>query len=121
MSTLDIHKDIPGELKGRYDIVHVRLLLTVVKNDDPSPILENLMDMLSKQIIPPRGKADFKSHECIEPGGFLQWSEHNIATMKVVTARPEANASKVEFLVNQAKAAVRYKSVTCFITWTVHR
>ena len=47
LETLDIHKEIPEELKGKYDIVHVRLFLTVVKNDDPLPILKNLMDMLS--------------------------------------------------------------------------
>lgn len=45
--TLDIHKPIPEELKGKYDIVNVRLFLTVVRNDDPLPILQNLMDMLS--------------------------------------------------------------------------
>ena len=45
--TLDIHQPIPEELKGKYDIVNVRLFLTVVRKDDPLPILQNLMDMLS--------------------------------------------------------------------------
>lgn len=50
LRTLDVHKPIPEEFKGQYDIVHVRLFLTVVRNDDPLPILNNLMDMLSKTI-----------------------------------------------------------------------
>ena len=48
LKTLDVHKPVPEELKGKYDIVHVRLFLTVVKNDNPLPILENLMEMLSQ-------------------------------------------------------------------------
>ena len=44
---LDVLKPIPEELKGKYDIVHVRLFLAVVQDDDPTPILRNLMDMLS--------------------------------------------------------------------------
>lgn len=47
LQTLDIHKQIPEELKGKYDIVHVRLFRAVVCNDDPSSILRNLYSMLS--------------------------------------------------------------------------
>ena len=37
-----------GRLKGKYDLVHVRLFLAVVQNYDPTPILRNLIDMLSQ-------------------------------------------------------------------------
>ena len=47
LQTLDIRKPIPEELKGKYDVVHVRLFLAVVRNDDPSPILRSLSCMLS--------------------------------------------------------------------------
>ena len=45
---LNVLKPIPEELKGKYDLVHLRLFLAVVKNDNPAPILRNLMDMLSQ-------------------------------------------------------------------------
>lgn len=45
---LDLLKPISEELKGKYDLVHVRLFLAVVQNYDPTPILRNLMDMLSQ-------------------------------------------------------------------------
>ena len=48
LDRLDILKPIPEELKGKYDLVHVRLFLAVVQDDDPTPILRNLMDMLSQ-------------------------------------------------------------------------
>lgn len=48
LQELNIHKPIPEDFKDKYDIVNVRLFLTVVKNDDPSPIIRNLMDMLSQ-------------------------------------------------------------------------
>ena len=44
---LDVLQRIPEELKGKYDLVHVRLFLAVVQDYDPTPILRNLMDMLS--------------------------------------------------------------------------
>ena len=45
---LDVLQPISEELKGKYDLVHVRLFLAVVQNYDPTPILRNLMDMLSQ-------------------------------------------------------------------------
>lgn len=89
LETLDIHKEIPEELKGKYDIVHVRLFLTVVKNDDPLPILKNLMDML-------------------KPGGYLQWSEHNLATITVKSIKPGLKTSSIQYLVEHARNAVTY-------------
>ena len=47
LDTFDLHQPLPEHLKGKYDLVHVRLFLTVVKKDDPSPLLERLMAMLS--------------------------------------------------------------------------
>lgn len=46
---LDILKDIPPEYVGKYDIVHVRLLVQVVNQHggDPRPALQNLLKLLS--------------------------------------------------------------------------
>lgn len=89
LETMDVHKPIPHELRGKYDLVHVRLFITVVKKDDPSPILENLKAML-------------------KPDGYLQWSEHNLATISVESTKPGMKLGEVQFLVDHAKNAVPY-------------
>ena len=48
LTTLDVHEPVPEALRGKYDIVHVRLFLTVVRNNDPRPILDNMLRMLSQ-------------------------------------------------------------------------
>ncbi|KAF1956046.1 hypothetical protein CC80DRAFT_492947 [Byssothecium circinans] len=53
--------DEPNEsMLGRYDIVHVRLVIFVVRNHDPRDIIRNLMKLL-------------------KPGGWLQWDELDLA------------------------------------------
>jgi SAM-dependent methyltransferase len=45
---LDMQEDIPAEFVGRYDLVHARFLLGLVKNNDPVPLLQNLLKLLSQ-------------------------------------------------------------------------
>ena len=52
----DIFSDLAPELEGLYDVVHIRLLLLVIENNDPRPLLKNALRMLKK-------------------GGYLQWDE----------------------------------------------
>ena len=47
LQQLDIFEPIPETLIGQYDIVHVRLFMLVIQNDDPGPLLENLVRLLS--------------------------------------------------------------------------
>lgn len=54
----NVFDSIPDDLQGKYDIVHVRLLVLVVENSDPRPIIRNLVKML-------------------KPGGYLQWDDLN--------------------------------------------
>ena len=49
LNLLDAYGDIPGHLVGRYDIVHLRMFGVIVKNNDPTVLLANLVTMLSKQ------------------------------------------------------------------------
>ena len=46
LRTWNIFDDVPDDLVAKYDIVHVRLLIVVVKNSDPRPIIRNLAKML---------------------------------------------------------------------------
>lgn len=52
----NIFDDVPDDLVGKYDYVHTRLLVLVVENQDPRPVIHNLRKLL-------------------KPGGFLQWDE----------------------------------------------
>ena len=45
---LDIFQPIPESLVGQYDMVYIRLFMFVVQNDDPGPMLENIVRLLSK-------------------------------------------------------------------------
>ena len=44
---LDLQEELPSGFVGRYDLVHARFLLGLVKNNDPVPILQNLLKLLS--------------------------------------------------------------------------
>lgn len=48
LSTWDALSEVPEHMKGQYDVVHVRFLLTIVANNDPSKLAKNLIEMLSK-------------------------------------------------------------------------
>lgn len=63
---LDIFDDVPDDLLGKYDVIHLRLLLMVVENSDPRPIIRNLVKML-------------------KPGGYIQWDELNFPGSHVKT------------------------------------
>ena len=47
MRQLDALGEIPEHLVGIYDIVHLRLFQVVVKDNDPGPLLRNMLRMLS--------------------------------------------------------------------------
>jgi len=48
MHHLDVFADIPQQMIGKYDIIHLRLFLLIVRDNDPSPLLNNVLKMLSK-------------------------------------------------------------------------
>ncbi|QKX61749.1 uncharacterized protein TRUGW13939_08905 [Talaromyces rugulosus] len=56
LRAVDASKPAPEELKGQYDVVHIRLLQSVVHNDDPTWIIDHSIELL-------------------RPGGYLQWEE----------------------------------------------
>ena len=44
----DAFENVSEHLVGRYDIVHLRTFAIVVRNNDPTKVLKNLIKMLSK-------------------------------------------------------------------------
>lgn len=47
VSVLDVYGEIPAHLEGLYDVIQLKLFQVVVKNNDPGPLLRNVMKMLS--------------------------------------------------------------------------
>lgn len=45
---LDCLEPLPDHLLGKYDIVHIQLFHLVVHNNDPGPIIRNLLGFLSE-------------------------------------------------------------------------
>jgi len=79
MSVLDAMKPPPEHLCGIYDIVHVRLLLAVVDNNDPTPVLQHCLKLL-------------------KPGGYLQWDEMDPAAFQALPHSPDFEAPCLETL-----------------------
>lgn len=44
---LDILGEVPEHLVGVYDVIQLRLFQVVVKDNDPVPLLQNVLKMLS--------------------------------------------------------------------------
>lgn len=45
----DMFTDPPAELVGQYDILHVRLVTLVIKDNNAVPLIQNLRKLLSKR------------------------------------------------------------------------
>ncbi|KAJ6043685.1 hypothetical protein N7499_006104 [Penicillium canescens] len=72
--TLTLHNwnlfgPVPDHLIGKYDIVHLRLLILVVQNSDPVPIIRNVSRLL-------------------KPGGYIQWDDLNYPDTHIVKTDP---------------------------------
>ncbi|KAF2166604.1 hypothetical protein M409DRAFT_23238 [Zasmidium cellare ATCC 36951] len=72
---LTLHKwnffeDVPKEFKGKFDLVHVRLITVAIKDNNPVPVIKNLFKLL-------------------RPGGHLQWDEVDVYKSFVVKAYAE--------------------------------
>ena len=75
----NIFDAVPEDMCGRFDVIHVRLLILVVENSDPSNIIRSLVKML-------------------KPGGYLQWDDLNYPGTHVKTAGRLSKTSKSEEL-----------------------
>ncbi|KAF2726639.1 hypothetical protein EJ04DRAFT_571087 [Polyplosphaeria fusca] len=72
---------VPEEYIGRFDVVHVRLMMCVIKNNDPSSVVEKLVKIL-------------------KPGGYLQWGEMDHTTHRMEHALPNMTSESFEQAVN---------------------
>lgn len=68
---------VPQDMLSRYDVIHLRHFVTVVRGNDPMALINNLISML-------------------KPGGWIQWSEWDIGTRNLCKARPETPSGCME-------------------------
>ncbi|KAI4160198.1 MAG: hypothetical protein LQ342_005910 [Letrouitia transgressa] len=61
--------EIPSELIGVYDVVHVAIFVLVVRNNDPGKMVRNLFRML-------------------KPGGWIMWNELDFLHRRIVKSDP---------------------------------
>ena len=88
----------PAHLKGQYDIVHIRLLMSTVTGGDPKPLLKHCYELLSMlfSITHHAINGVVRTDEIPEPGGYLQWEEHDPLSYEIVRSRgsPAKNIEK---------------------------
>lgn len=72
MRHLDALGEIPEHLAGKYDIVQLRLFQVVVKDNDPGPLLRNMVKMLSGCFAfpPPPLRTHIRYHSTYTPYRF---------------------------------------------------
>jgi hypothetical protein len=44
----------------------------------------------------------------VEPGGYLQWSEHNLTSTTVKAVKPGVETSGLEYLADHARNVVKH-------------
>ncbi|KAH8892198.1 hypothetical protein GQ53DRAFT_781410 [Thozetella sp. PMI_491] len=81
--------DPPSQFWGYFDIVHVRLITVVIKNNDPRPVLEKLTKLL-------------------KPGGYLQWDEVDTISCSIKTVTG-VSADNLDKLFSQLKGCDTWK------------
>jgi SAM-dependent methyltransferase len=73
----NLFEEVPEDLLGKFDLVHVRLVVLVIENGDPTPLLRNIMKLL-------------------KPGGYFQWEELNYIDTVVKTVSASADISALD-------------------------
>ncbi|KAF7879458.1 hypothetical protein EAF04_000654 [Stromatinia cepivora] len=86
----DIFTDLPDEMVGEFDYVHVRLLVLVLEGNNQA-FIQKLLRML-------------------KPGGYLQWDELDCVNMhvKLPTSSPDIKAPALEKIREMSWANGRY-------------
>lgn len=84
-------EDLPTEHKGKYDVVHVRAFSSVIKQDNPGPLIKNAYEML-------------------KPGGYLQWDDLDGGSFRPVSPGSNPSPSTVQTTATQEMVATSMKS-----------
>ncbi|MCJ1377203.1 hypothetical protein MMC17_000295 [Xylographa soralifera] len=93
--SLQVHnafEDFPEHLHGTYDVVHVQMFLTIVKDDDPEPLIRNFMNLL-------------------KPGGYLYWVDVDSESVRAIPPKdPSKSASAAVAIAGLMRNPREYKA-----------
>ncbi|KAI0812859.1 S-adenosyl-L-methionine-dependent methyltransferase [Xylaria sp. FL0064] len=80
----NIKQEPPEDLIGQYDVVHLRLLIFVLLDDEIPAVLQKLIKLL-------------------KPGGYLQWDESDISSSRIEKTQPGNKIEAVTRLLEISK------------------
>ncbi|KAK8078439.1 hypothetical protein PG996_004609 [Apiospora saccharicola] len=89
MHTWNLFEEPPQEFVGYFDVVHVRLITVVVRDNDPRPVLASLAKLL-------------------KPGGYLQWDEVDTIGCSIKSV-PGVSADNLSALFDQLRGKDDWK------------
>ncbi|KAK6069523.1 hypothetical protein SCUP234_10605 [Seiridium cupressi] len=75
----NVKDSVPGDFAGTYDIVHGPFFSFVLLNDEVSGVVKKL-------------------HALLKPGGYLQWEEADLETLRFDKTRPECKTDCLDEL-----------------------
>lgn len=84
-----IFDDVPEDMVGKYDYVHIRLLILVLKISDIQPVIQKFFKLL-------------------KPGGYLQWDELDCFNMHVKRVEPSMQSPALDGIRTLCYADGRY-------------
>ncbi|KAF3071092.1 methyltransferase [Daldinia childiae] len=89
LAVLNIKQPAPEELHGKFDVVHVRMLVAGMSQNDWAPAVENITRML-------------------KPGGFLQWEECDFIGLKHLRGGVDSQVETLRFMGRAFVNALRH-------------
>lgn len=105
MHQWDIFQHPPTEFVGSFDVVHVRHIHLIIKNNDVVPIVKHLRALLSTSahisllcLFVLKSSVQEGNSLCVEPNGYLQWDEVNPEANYIAKTDPAASTPALEHL-----------------------
>ncbi|KAL8799012.1 MAG: hypothetical protein Q9182_006224 [Xanthomendoza sp. 2 TL-2023] len=93
--------DLPKDEQSTYDVVRVANLATSIEDNNPGPVIKNILTMLSEcQTSLYVGVPVLTLMANEEPGGYIQWDEVDTAHRSIVQSNPSVPISEMNSLLN---------------------
>lgn len=88
LSVLDARQPVPDNLRGVYDLVHVRLLAAGLEAAEWGPVVQNLAQLL-------------------KPGGAMQWEECDFTNVQHYRGKPDSTVISARMVGRMFRDALR--------------
>ncbi|KAI0470239.1 hypothetical protein F4859DRAFT_486114 [Xylaria cf. heliscus] len=86
LKKLDVLSAVPEEMKGTYDVVHIRAFVSIIVHSNVTPLLS-------------------AASELLKPGGWIQWEESLAEKFRVEAPTPDVSTTMCETIAQMLKAA----------------